>query len=85
VRNFADLGSLQGLSLGTIHLGLLGNALCIPRALAIRDGAWAVGTTWGCFAGGWMNLLCLYLGRNPETGWVAPLAPARKGRGWVVC
>lgn len=68
VRNFSDLSSLQGLSTGTIHLALLGNALCIPRALATRDAAWAVGTSWGCLATGWAQLLCLLLGTDPGSG-----------------
>ncbi len=68
VRNFTDLNSLGGLSLGTMHLALLGNALCIPRALYTKDPAWTLGTTWGCLSTGWAQLLCMYLGTNPATG-----------------
>lgn len=68
VRNFSNLSGLGGLSAGTILLATLGNALCIPRALAARDAAWALGATWGCIGMGWLQLLCLALGRSPETG-----------------
>ncbi|GBF93458.1 hypothetical protein Rsub_06591 [Raphidocelis subcapitata] len=68
VKNFGDLSGLAGLSLGTILLATLGNALCIPRALATRDPSWSFGCTWGCLAMGWAQLLCLALGRSPETG-----------------
>lgn len=68
VRNFSDLSSLAGLSLGTMLLALVGNAVCIPRALFTRDPAWTFGSTWGCLLMGWAQLLSLYLGVNPETG-----------------
>lgn len=68
VRNFSDLSSLAGLSLGTMLLALVGNAACMPRALYTRDAAWAFGSTWGCLLMGWAQLLCLALGVNPETG-----------------
>ncbi|KAF8069413.1 SKI3 [Scenedesmus sp. PABB004] len=68
VRNFSDLSSLAGLSLGTMLLALLGNAVCIPRALFTRDPAWTFGATWGCLLMGWAQLLSLALGTNPATG-----------------
>ncbi|WIA10336.1 hypothetical protein OEZ85_010528 [Tetradesmus obliquus] len=68
VRNFSDLSSLTGLSLGTMLLALIGNAVCIPRALFTRDAAWTFGSTWGCLLMGWAQLLSLYLGVNPDTG-----------------
>ena len=49
-------------------LALLGNCLCVPRALWSRDAAWAFGTTWGALSMGWGNLLCCFLGRSAETG-----------------
>ncbi|KIZ01588.1 Maltose excess protein 1 [Monoraphidium neglectum] len=67
-RNFSDLSGLGGLSLGTILLATLGNALCIPRALFTRDPSWSFGSTWGCLMMGWAQLLSLFLGRSPETG-----------------
>jgi hypothetical protein len=71
VRNFSDLSGLAGLSLGTILLATLGNALCIPRALATRDPSWSFGSTWGCLMMGWAQLLSLFLGRSAETGYGA--------------
>eukprot|EP00775_Hariotina_reticulata_P011615 gene11615-11759_t len=76
VRNFSDLSSLAGLSLGTMLLALVGNACCIPRALFTRDPAWTFGSTWGCLLMGWAQLLSLYLGNNPDTGLrFLPLVP----------
>jgi hypothetical protein len=49
-------------------LALVGNAVCIPRALFTRDPAWTFGSTWGCLLMGWAQLLSLYLGVNPDTG-----------------
>eukprot|EP00879_Flechtneria_rotunda_P013280 GHRR01013868.1.p1 GENE.GHRR01013868.1~~GHRR01013868.1.p1 ORF type:complete len:364 (+),score=80.07 GHRR01013868.1:108-1199(+) len=69
VRNFSDLSSLAGLSVGTMLLALVGNACCIPRALYTRDPAWTFGSTWGCLLMGWAQLLSMYLGVNPETGY----------------
>lgn len=68
VRNFSDLSSLAGLSLGTMLLALLGNAACIPRALFTRDPAWTFGSTWGAVMMGWAQCLSLCLGVNPDTG-----------------
>lgn len=68
VRNFSDLSSLAGLSVGTMLLALLGNSVCIPRALFTRDPAWTFGSTWGAIMMGWAQCLSLTLGVNPETG-----------------
>lgn len=68
VRNFSDLSSLAGLSVGTMLLALLGNSACIPRALFTRDPAWTFGSTWGAIMMGWAQCLSLTLGVNPETG-----------------
>ncbi|KAI8473956.1 MAG: hypothetical protein J3K34DRAFT_496582 [Monoraphidium minutum] len=67
-RNFSDLSGLAGLSVGTVLLATLGNALCVPRALFTRDASWSFGSTWGCLAAGWAQLLSLFLGRSAETG-----------------
>jgi hypothetical protein len=67
-QNFSNLSGLGGLSLGTILLATLGNALCIPRALATRDPSWSFGATWACLMMGWAQLLSLFLGRSVETG-----------------
>lgn len=68
VRNFSDLSSLAGLSVGTMLLALLGNSACIPRALFTRDPAWTFGSTWGAIMMGWAQCLSLTLGVNPDTG-----------------
>lgn len=70
-RSFADLTALAGLAPGTMLLALVGNALCVPRALWTRDRAWTVGSTWGCLAMGWAQLLAMALGRNPANGGLA--------------
>ena len=70
MRNFRDPGSLEGLSLGTLLLAILGNAMMVPRALLTQDRVWLTGTTWACLAG-WGQILSLYLRTSPVTGWVA--------------
>lgn len=67
-RSYGDLTALAGLAPGTMLLALVGNALCVPRALWTRDRAWTVGSTWGCLAMGWAQLLAMALGRNPANG-----------------
>jgi hypothetical protein len=67
-RSYGDLTALAGLAPGTMLLALVGNALCVPRALWTRDRAWTVGATWGCLAMGWAQLLAMALGRNPANG-----------------
>ena len=62
-----DITSLEGLSVGTMLLALLGNALMLPRALFTRDIVWFAGTAWACTAG-WGQLLSMYLGRSPFSG-----------------
>lgn len=68
VRCFSNPNTLQGLSIGTMSLGLLGNCLMVPRALFTRDRVWLLGTTWATLAAGWAQLLSMYLGRDPTTG-----------------
>jgi hypothetical protein len=67
-RSYGDLTALAGLAPGTMLLAVVGNALCVPRALWTRDRAWTVGATWGCLAMGWAQLLAMALGRNPANG-----------------
>ena len=67
MRNFTDIQSLEGLSVGTMLLALLGNALMVPRALLTRDTVWFTGTFWAC-AAGWGQLLSMHLGRSSSTG-----------------
>lgn len=68
MRNFSDPGSLAGLSIGTMALALLGNALCFPRALLLRDYIWLAGTSWACWVGGWLQLTSMTLGKAADTG-----------------
>jgi hypothetical protein len=68
MRSYSDLSALAGLAPGTMLLALVGNALCVPRALWTRDRAWTVGSTWGCLAMGWAQLLAMAMGRNPANG-----------------
>ena len=58
-----DPSSLQGLSLTTVQLATLGNALMIPRALWTADAIWLAGSLWGCLAFGWGQMLSMYAGR----------------------
>lgn len=67
VRNFLEPQSLQGLSVGTMLLALLGNALMVPRALFVRDVVWLSGTAWACTAG-WGQLFSMFRGVSSETG-----------------
>lgn len=59
--NLVDPASVAGLSLGTVLLAMVGNAMMAPRALFTRDVIWATGTLWGSLAMGWGNLLCMAL------------------------
>jgi hypothetical protein len=63
VRNFCEPQSLEGLSVYTMILALVGNALMFPRALLIRDYVWLLGTSWACTAG-WGQLLSMFLGTS---------------------
>jgi hypothetical protein len=67
VRNFVDPQSLAGLSVGTMLLALLGNALMVPRALLVRDAVWLLGCSWACVAG-WGQLLSMFMRTAPATG-----------------
>lgn len=66
-RNFAEPSNLAGLSIGTILLGMVGNALMLPRALLVQDAIWIAGASWACFAM-WLQTLSMYLGHSPATG-----------------
>ena len=63
MNNFAVPTSLEGLSLGTILLALVGNGLMVPRALFTRDSIWLLGSAWGS-AFGWLQLLSMFVGRS---------------------
>ena len=63
MNNFAVPTSLEGLSLGTILLALVGNGLMVPRALFTRDSIWLLGSAWGS-AFGWLQMLSMFVGRS---------------------
>lgn len=67
VRNLLEPRSLEGLSVGTMLLALLGNALMVPRALLVRDVVWLSGTTWACTAG-WGQLFSMFKSVSASTG-----------------
>lgn len=67
VRNFLEPGSLEGLSLGTMLLALVGNTLMLPRALFTWDPVWICCTSWGMVAG-WGQLMSMAMGAAPATG-----------------
>ena len=60
--NFARPATLEGLSVWSSLLAMLGNALMVPRALYTRDVIWLTGSTWGCTLMGWGVMLSLFLG-----------------------
>ncbi len=78
VRNLLEPRSLEGLSVGTMLLALLGNALMVPRALLVRDVVWLSGTTWACTAG-WGQLFSMFKSVSASTGWVAWGPRGRRG------
>ena len=63
INNFEVPTSLEGLSLGTILLALVGNGLMVPRALFTRDSIWLLGSAWGS-SFGWLQLLSMFVGRS---------------------
>ncbi|ONK58862.1 uncharacterized protein A4U43_C08F500 [Asparagus officinalis] len=58
--NYLNPDNIKGLSALTLLLGMIGNALMIPRALFIRDLMWFTGASWASVLHGWGNLLCMY-------------------------
>ncbi|KAJ6795760.1 maltose excess protein 1-like, chloroplastic isoform X1 [Iris pallida] len=58
--NYLNPDNIKGLSALTLLLGMIGNALMIPRALFIRDLMWFTGASWASILQGWGNLLCMY-------------------------
>lgn len=68
VRNLLEPQSLEGLSVGTMLLALLGNALMVPRALFVQDVVWLSGTTWACVAG-WGQLFSMFHSVSATTGY----------------
>ncbi|XP_044483403.1 maltose excess protein 1, chloroplastic-like [Mangifera indica] len=58
--NFLYPDNIKGLSAFSMLLGMIGNALMIPRALFIRDLMWFTGATWASLFYGYGNIACLY-------------------------
>lgn len=59
--NFAHPEGVLSLSLGTLVLATLGNAMMVPRALYTKDVIWTTGSLWGSLAMGLGNMLSLAL------------------------
>ena len=68
VSNFSNPSTLQGVSLASLLLGMLGNGLMVPRALFTGDKIWFIGVGWGPLTG-WVQLLSLYVAYG-VTGYV---------------
>lgn len=68
MSNFKNPSTLEGLSMASILLGMLGNGLMVPRALYTRDKIWFLGVGWGPVMG-WVQLLSLYVAHG-ITGYV---------------
>ena len=68
MSNFKNPSTLEGLSMASILLGMLGNGLMVPRALYTRDKIWFLGVGWGPLMG-WVQLLSLYVAHG-ITGYV---------------
>ena len=64
VRNLTAPGGLESLSVATIALAAVGNALMVPRAMWTRDAVWLTGSLWGSLVFGWAQMLTLFLGRT---------------------
>jgi len=59
--NLANPGALAGLSLTTLLLGTMGNALMLSRAVLTRDRIWFIGSFWAVAMGGEAVLLSMLL------------------------
>lgn len=68
VSNFSNPSTLEGVSMASLLLGMLGNGLMVPRALFTGDRIWFIGVGWGPLTG-WVQLLSLYVAYG-VTGYV---------------
>ncbi|KAJ7526338.1 hypothetical protein O6H91_16G002400 [Diphasiastrum complanatum] len=59
--NIVKPSNIQGLSVFTILLAMIGNSLLLPRALFTRDVMWFTGSSWGALLQGWGILLTMYI------------------------
>lgn len=60
-QNLRSPEALAGLSVSSVLIGAVGNALMMPRALFLRDRVWLLGSTWGAVVSGWGCLMSVYL------------------------
>ncbi len=68
MSNFSNPSTLEGVSMASLLLGMLGNGLMVPRALFTGDKIWFIGVGWGPLTG-WIQLLSLYVAYG-VTGYV---------------
>ncbi|GBG73974.1 hypothetical protein CBR_g17686 [Chara braunii] len=61
LSNLRNPEGMAGMSVLMVLLGLIGNALMIPRSIFTRDIIWFTGCTWATMMMGWGNLLCMYM------------------------
>ncbi len=72
VSNFSNPSTLEGVSMASLLLGMLGNGLMVPRALFTGDKIWFIGVGWGPLTG-WVQLLSLYVAYG-VTGYVLAMS-----------
>lgn len=61
--NYLNPANIQGLSVFTVLLAMVGNGLLLPRALFTRDIMWFTGASWGTLVQGWGVLLTMYINK----------------------
>ncbi len=84
VSNFSNPSTLEGVSMASLLLGMLGNGLMVPRALFTGDKIWFIGVLWGPLTG-WVQLLSLYVAYG-VTGYVMAVFVADGQISWqCVC
>lgn len=61
--NYLNPANIQGLSVFTVLLAMIGNGLLLPRALFTRDRMWFTGASWGTIFQGWGILVTMYINK----------------------
>lgn len=61
--NYLNPANIQGLSVFTVLLAMIGNGLLLPRALFTRDRMWFTGASWGTLFQGWGILVTMYINK----------------------
>lgn len=71
--NYINPQNIQGLSVFTVLLAMVGNGLLLPRALFTRDIMWFTGASWGTLLQGWGILATMYINKciGDTVFWVA--------------